>query len=249
MNPEKYSSNSVNPSIFDDAFSFESSVVDFLTRKFGVHDEWVLSLCAATVSGHIEGNSCLDLSVFEARDRFGEFHTDDDQTKSAAHIERLGRYPELVEVIDPLIPPHESTHRARTPFVVLGNSFFTRRQFEEEGFIAKIISRKTSSIEDAIPDELSSLVDSVLPIVSADTKQNDVGRAVLTKKLIVLTGGPGTGKTYTMIRLIALAMSREMLSGGKLDVAVCAPTGKAAARAFEALSGFVQQEQIGRAHV
>jgi exodeoxyribonuclease V alpha subunit len=101
---------------------------------------------------------------------------------------------------------------------------------------------------------LEALVDSVLPIVevpssieggsaSFDSIPNEAGRGILSQKLVALTGGPGTGKTYTMIRLIALSMWREMLQGGRLSVAVCAPTGKAAARALEALSSFVQQER------
>jgi exodeoxyribonuclease V alpha subunit len=46
----------------------------------------------------------------------------------------------------------------------------------------------------------------------------------------VLTGGPGTGKTTTVARLLAL-----LASGRRLRIALAAPTGKAAARLQEAV--------------
>ena len=51
----------------------------------------------------------------------------------------------------------------------------------------------------------------------------------LTRGLCVITGGPGTGKTYTAARLVALLAA---LNGAhnRFTVALAAPTGKAAAR-------------------
>jgi len=46
----------------------------------------------------------------------------------------------------------------------------------------------------------------------------------------VLTGGPGTGKTTTVARLLAM-----LASGNRLRIALAAPTGKAAARLQEAV--------------
>ena len=53
---------------------------------------------------------------------------------------------------------------------------------------------------------------------------------VCRKGLTVLTGGPGTGKTTTVARLLAL-----LASGTRLRIALAAPTGKAAARLQEAV--------------
>jgi len=52
--------------------------------------------------------------------------------------------------------------------------------------------------------------------------------------LCVITGGPGTGKTRTVARLLALL--RAQLPEAP-RIALLAPTGKAAARLFESLSG------------
>lgn len=66
----------------------------------------------------------------------------------------------------------------------------------------------------------------------------------LRSRLSVITGGPGTGKTYTAARLLALLLALHP-EGSPLRVALAAPTGKAAARLKQsidqALSGLVQQ--------
>ena len=51
----------------------------------------------------------------------------------------------------------------------------------------------------------------------------------LRSRLSVITGGPGTGKTYTAARLLALLLALHE-DGSPLRVALAAPTGKAAAR-------------------
>jgi exodeoxyribonuclease V alpha subunit len=62
----------------------------------------------------------------------------------------------------------------------------------------------------------------------------------LRASLTVITGGPGTGKTYTAARLLALlfAMSTEP---ARLRVALAAPTGKAAARLRQSIDFSLQE--------
>ena len=56
------------------------------------------------------------------------------------------------------------------------------------------------------------------------------------RALTVLTGGPGTGKTTTVARLLALLVEQAELAGApRPRIALAAPTGKAAARLTEAV--------------
>ncbi|MFM8575952.1 MAG: exodeoxyribonuclease V subunit alpha [Limnohabitans sp.] len=65
---------------------------------------------------------------------------------------------------------------------------------------------------------------------SVDTDWQKVACAVaLRERLAVITGGPGTGKTYTAARLLALLLALHE-GDSPLRVALAAPTGKAAAR-------------------
>ena len=53
------------------------------------------------------------------------------------------------------------------------------------------------------------------------------------KRLCVISGGPGTGKTSTVLRILALLTGQA--GGQPLRVALAAPTGKAAARMQESI--------------
>ncbi len=71
-------------------------------------------------------------------------------------------------------------------------------------------------------------------------EQRAAAEIVLSQAVTVLTGGPGTGKTTTVARLLALLTEQAELSGGAgLRVAMAAPTGKAAARLTQAVAAEV----------
>ena len=67
-------------------------------------------------------------------------------------------------------------------------------------------------------------------------EQREAAEIALSQGLTVLTGGPGTGKTTTVARLLALfAEQAEMVGQSRPRIALAAPTGKAAARLQEAV--------------
>jgi len=66
-----------------------------------------------------------------------------------------------------------------------------------------------------------------------DDRQRAALRSAATSRLTVLTGGPGTGKTTTVARLVA---ALQDVAGPGLRVALAAPTGKAAARLQESVN-------------
>jgi exodeoxyribonuclease V alpha subunit len=51
----------------------------------------------------------------------------------------------------------------------------------------------------------------------------------------VISGGPGTGKTSTVIKILALLVEQAQSAGHNLHIALAAPTGKAAARLAESV--------------
>jgi exodeoxyribonuclease V alpha subunit len=73
-------------------------------------------------------------------------------------------------------------------------------------------------------------------------EQRQAAEVALSRGLTVLTGGPGTGKTTTVARLLALLAEQAELDGKPpLRIALAAPTGKAAARLQEAVQIEVDQ--------
>jgi exodeoxyribonuclease V alpha subunit len=67
-------------------------------------------------------------------------------------------------------------------------------------------------------------------------EQREAAEIALSQAVTVLTGGPGTGKTTTVARLLALVAEQAELPGfARPRIALAAPTGKAAARLQEAV--------------
>jgi exodeoxyribonuclease V alpha subunit len=68
-------------------------------------------------------------------------------------------------------------------------------------------------------------------------EQREAAETALAQAVTVLTGGPGTGKTTTVARLLALlAEQADLLASPRPRIALAAPTGKAAARLQEAVA-------------
>jgi exodeoxyribonuclease V alpha subunit len=99
--------------------------------------------------------------------------------------------------------------------------------------------------EQQVCDDVLGLVAFQLPAAEHDSgrlfpkgyeEQRDAAEVALAQGLTVLTGGPGTGKTTTVARLLALLVEQGVLAGRpRLRIALAAPTGKAAARLQEAV--------------
>jgi exodeoxyribonuclease V alpha subunit len=66
-------------------------------------------------------------------------------------------------------------------------------------------------------------------------EQLDAAVRAVRQWTTVITGGPGTGKTTTVARMLALLADQAHHHGDRLSVALTAPTGKAAARLQEAV--------------
>ena len=73
-------------------------------------------------------------------------------------------------------------------------------------------------------------------------EQREAAEIALSQRLTVLTGGPGTGKTTTVARLLALLA--EQAGASRLRIALAAPTGKAAARLQEAVQLEIDQLEL-----
>jgi len=60
--------------------------------------------------------------------------------------------------------------------------------------------------------------------------QREAARQALSGNFTIITGGPGTGKTTTVVKIVAILLEQAHSQGKKLNIALAAPTGKAAMR-------------------
>jgi len=117
---------------------------------------------------------------------------------------------------------------------------YLQRYWQYEQHIAQALLRR-AAIPVGLQDEaqLSETLERLFPAASAakpDWQKLAVAAAML-KKFTLISGGPGSGKTSIVVRILAL-MQRQ--AGGALDIALTAPTGKAAAR----LQASIQQAKL-----
>ena len=123
------------------------------------------------------------------------------------------------------------------PFVLSGSRLYTRRNWRYEA------QAKASVREMAASGGTGEVV--VIPpdLECATPKpgQRDAVIVMNSSNYSILTGGPGTGKTFTITWAVKVALSRNP----ELRIALAAPTGKAAGRMTESFKGFkVRGEEL-----
>ncbi|MGF1908834.1 exodeoxyribonuclease V subunit alpha [Vibrio kasasachensis] len=89
-------------------------------------------------------------------------------------------------------------------------------------------------------EQLSSL-DELVPQAVCVNWQKVAAAIALTKRFAVISGGPGTGKTTTVTKLLAALIEQSQSAGSMPTIKLVAPTGKAAARLTESIGKAVDQ--------
>ncbi|MCG9552851.1 exodeoxyribonuclease V subunit alpha [Vibrio sp. Isolate32] len=85
------------------------------------------------------------------------------------------------------------------------------------------------------------VLDSLVPLSACLNWQKVAAAVALSRRFAVISGGPGTGKTTTVTKLLS-AMVEQSLSQGKTPtIKLVAPTGKAAARLTESIGKAIEQ--------
>ncbi|MET7772168.1 exodeoxyribonuclease V subunit alpha [Nocardia sp. NPDC005366] len=125
-----------------------------------------------------------------------------------------------------------------------GPLLYLDRYFQQEQTIRRVLTERAGHHPAVDPDivgrELDRLFDG--PQGIATDRQRLAAALAATHWTTVVAGGPGTGKTHTIARILALLDAHQKANpkAPALRIALAAPTGKAAARLQEAV-----REQAG----
>ncbi|MDF3202014.1 exodeoxyribonuclease V subunit alpha [Pseudomonas sp. 1912-s] len=124
------------------------------------------------------------------------------------------------------------------PLVLSGKRLYLRRYWTYERRIDTALRLRLAtreSVADDLPERLNRLFDQAPPDGVVDWQK--LACALATRGAFsIVTGGPGTGKTTTVVRLLALLQAPAVEAGSALRIRLAAPTGKAAARLTESIS-------------
>jgi exodeoxyribonuclease V alpha subunit len=204
-------------------------VAQKLSHLFGESDQRVQLALALTVRALREGSTCLELDhVDQAR-----FETEDE---SFANLPE-GLWPQTQDWLtaiaaSPLVSIGAEPAGER-PLRLVGSRLYLERYWQEETTVAtELVNRRGAVIAGPDPVQLRELTADLF------TDRVDPDQAVATVvplycAVSVIAGGPGTGKTHTLARVLAM-LTRT--SQHPPLIALAAPTGKAAVRMDEAMT-------------
>ena len=141
-----------------------------------------------------------------------------------------------------------------TPLVLDGSRLYLRRYWQHEQAVrAAIAARLQADAAQAgapVPG-LREALDALFPRAPADADcdwQKVACALAVRQRFAIVTGGPGTGKTTTVVTLLAVLQHLALAEPGRrrLRIRLAAPTGKAAARLNESIAGRVQGLALDR---
>lgn len=211
----------------------------------GEVDETVLLLAALTSQQVGHGHICLDLAhLLHAPDRVILA----DVPNTSARTGSPARPAELLAELTPEVAidrlehsPVVDTGPGSCPLVLDHGRLYLRRYWQYETTVAEGLTRLLAS-RPAVPDALPTTLTTVsAATASAGIDWQRIACALAARShLTLLTGGPGTGKTTTVIRMLGLLQSLAMTAGPPLRIRLAAPTGKAAARLTESIGNHIE---------
>ncbi len=117
------------------------------------------------------------------------------------------------------------------------SAYYLKEIYESEQEILnklKILTNKTESIDKNVEKKLKELEES--SGIFYNEKQKEAIRKALNKNILIITGGPGTGKTTIIKAIVELYKNIHKLKDDevKQELALLAPTGRASKRMSEA---------------
>ena len=227
---------------------FEVQLVRAVLRRAAVRpaDSCLLALALAARATRL-GHVCLDLRT--VHDQVVAARDDQGTSGDVSLPEPVAWQAELAASAIVSVPTgvEERSDGALRPLVLDGFRLYLQRfwRFEVE-VAAQLAQRGDNTAPGRSVDDAT--VDAALEAVFGGVPRDEDGsvdlqyvaaRRALTRPVTVIAGGPGTGKTHTVARLLAAALGVADAGGDVVQAALAAPTGKAATRMKEAVEAQV----------
>lgn len=194
--------------------------IDIIALKNGVSKDSVLRVRAAILYIMNEVSQAYGHSYFYYDEIFG-------------YLPRVL----LISISDELFQEALLSLEKDLMIVVKEERYYLKEMWEAETFIVKrfrLLARKEEEKIKSLEDKLLEMED--VFDISYNVEQRNAIISSLEKNILVITGGPGTGKTTIMKGIVSLYKEVHKLSYEQLSkrIALLAPTGRAAKRMSDA---------------
>ena len=235
----------------------EVHLAGWVARASGVHDPLVSLAVAMAAWSSRHGHACAvlgELAATVAREqavRPADFDTGEAAPSAmipwphpGAWLTALRAAPDtVVRVVDGW--DTEAVLDTR-PLVLHSDRVYLQRQWVDECSVAASLRTLAVPIDGALAGGAATLFDHLLPaeVDGEPNLQRRAAEVALGNRLALIVGGPGTGKTYSVARLLAVLLEQALEQNQQLRVALAAPTGKAAARLQESISAALAEPAL-----
>ena len=215
-------------------------IVDTAARRFGEDDPWNLLALALVLQAQDRGHVGLDLQHAPAALPIPE-HILELERDEGAELAPRPAWPEGLAAWERrvlgsgMVVGSDARPFVANPRPGGGTLILSQRMArEQERLVQALVTLAEAPPQLEIPgQDLDGAIARLFP--KEPQGQGALAlRAAAARCLTVITGGPGTGKTWSIKRLLALLLEREA-EGRALRVVLAAPTGKAAVRMTEAM--------------
>jgi exodeoxyribonuclease V alpha subunit len=187
----------------------------------GEPDEAVLLAVALVVRSTRHGSVVLDLTT--AQETTSPDVDEDDHDMSVADV--------TLHWPQDWVDRCSASPLTGGPLRMLGSKVWLGRYWDQEEQVAReLLERSATRPDDLNLHDLKAGLDRLF-VAGVDDDQRVAAAVCALSRVSVLAGGPGTGKTTTVARLLALLKEQHR----DWRIALAAPTGKAAARLEEAV--------------
>ncbi len=223
-------------------------VASMLARTGGERDERVVLAAALTLRALRAGSVCLPLGqVHRLATDFA--HREDSAVEHEQVDPDALPWPSMQEWSAALrnsgLVADEAAPANLHPLRLVDDAVYLERYWCDQETITERLLARCGPAENVDESVLNASLDRLF---DGDPREADQRRAVRTAvraRTTVIAGGPGTGKTTTVARLVAAVADQFSSRPKPLRFALAAPTGKAAARLSEALGSAGLSGRLG----
>jgi len=208
----------------------DTALANLLQSKYPSDDPRHLWLAALTSHQWGRGHACLDLTALQHQAAAWLGWTNEQAATLPADLHTAARtLPWTQGDACPLVLTEDAQ----------GARLYLRRAWTAEQTIRQSIVQRLA-LPCEVPADLQQRLDVLFPPISngEPDRQRLACEVAAQHRITLITGGPGTGKTTTVVKLLSLLVGTAV---HKLQIHLAAPTGKAAARLSESISNALTQ--------
>ncbi len=185
----------------DTTHSFEQHFLSLIARGSGQLPTEIRSLISRLIEATINQHSCIHLA------------DESNETVSSIMEHRAFGGPDDT-----------------TPFVISDDRLYLRRFYRFEEEVASMIAQRNEPITVPNSDVLEQKLDEHFGSETGN-RQKLAALLAISRKLAIVTGGPGTGKTSTVVKMLDILLEESP----DIHIRLAAPTGKAAMRLADSI--------------